>query len=83
MKAIEAKQITDINAPKAIERNRKKSEVELKSVYYQIKINAKSGHNQLMWDYRDCHDKQHIIDKLIDDKYIVEYSNYPYVKIEW
>lgn len=82
MKATEAKQLTILNTPKAIERNRKKSEQDIKQVYRQIKANAKKGLTELRWDYRDAHDRQHIKDTLEKDEFIVEIF-YPYLIIKW
>jgi len=82
MKAKEAKELTLLNLPKANVKNLKKSEKELKDVYSDIKSQAKRGHSQLDWDYRDSHDRFHVKDRLVEDGYSVDII-YPYLTIKW
>jgi len=82
MKAEEAKQLTLVNKPKSDKKNIIKSEKELKEVYSLIKSQAKKGFDELKWDYRDSHNKNHVNDKLIENGYSIDIK-YPYLIIKW
>lgn len=61
----------------------KNVEKTMKSIHSLIKREAKSGHYITRWDWRDCMDRDEVMELLKAEGYNVNDSIYPYYEISW
>jgi len=82
MNANEARKITKNNENRAKDKLIKKSNKQLKDIYFDVRARASKGHSCVLIVERDLAYPEYISKKLKEDGYNV-YSSYPYMRINW